>query len=73
MKAKKKRTLKAIALPSNSRKLGQIRPPQSGCESWPGEVVATFAGDEETMGVLGTQFLLDTVPEARGELSGMPL
>jgi succinyl-diaminopimelate desuccinylase len=36
-------------------------------ESWPGEVVATFAGDEETMGVLGTQFLLDTVPEARGD------
>lgn len=36
-------------------------------DSWPGEVVATFAGDEETMGVLGTQFLLDTVPEARGD------
>jgi succinyl-diaminopimelate desuccinylase len=36
-------------------------------EFWRGEVVATFAGDEETMGVLGTQFLLDTVPEARGE------
>jgi succinyl-diaminopimelate desuccinylase len=36
-------------------------------ESWRGEIVATFAGDEETMGVLGTQFLLDTVPEARGD------
>jgi succinyl-diaminopimelate desuccinylase len=36
-------------------------------EIWPGEVVAVFAGDEETMGVLGTQFLLDTVPEARGD------
>jgi succinyl-diaminopimelate desuccinylase len=36
-------------------------------ESWCGEVVATFAGDEETMGVLGTQFLLDTVPDARGD------
>jgi succinyl-diaminopimelate desuccinylase len=36
-------------------------------ESWPGEVVATFAGDEETMGVRGTQFLLDVVPEARGD------
>jgi succinyl-diaminopimelate desuccinylase len=36
-------------------------------ENWPGEVVATFAGDEETMGLLGTQFLLDTVPEARGD------
>jgi succinyl-diaminopimelate desuccinylase len=35
--------------------------------SWAGEVVATFAGDEETMGQLGTQFLLDTVPEARGD------
>jgi succinyl-diaminopimelate desuccinylase len=36
-------------------------------ESWPGEIVATFAGDEETMGVRGTQFLLDNVPEARGD------
>jgi succinyl-diaminopimelate desuccinylase len=33
----------------------------------PGEVVATFAGDEETMGVLGAKFLLDTVPHARGD------
>jgi succinyl-diaminopimelate desuccinylase len=32
-----------------------------------GEVVATFAGDEETMGTLGTQFLLDKVPFARGD------
>jgi succinyl-diaminopimelate desuccinylase len=32
-----------------------------------GEVVATFAGDEETMGVLGTKLLLDTVPHARGD------
>jgi succinyl-diaminopimelate desuccinylase len=32
-----------------------------------GEVVGTFAGDEESMGVLGTQFLLDTVPHARGD------
>jgi succinyl-diaminopimelate desuccinylase len=32
-----------------------------------GEVVGTFAGDEETMGVLGTQFLLDHVPYARGD------
>jgi succinyl-diaminopimelate desuccinylase len=35
--------------------------------AWRGEVVATFAGDEETMGVLGTQYLLDHVPEARGD------
>jgi succinyl-diaminopimelate desuccinylase len=32
-----------------------------------GEAVGTFAGDEESMGVLGTQFLLDTVPHARGD------
>jgi len=32
-----------------------------------GEVVATFAGDEETMGVLGSKLLLDTVPHARGD------
>ena len=32
-----------------------------------GEVVATFVGDEETMGALGTQFLLDNVPHARGD------
>lgn len=34
---------------------------------FPGELVCTFAGDEETMGVLGTQFLLDTVPHAKGD------
>jgi succinyl-diaminopimelate desuccinylase len=34
---------------------------------WAGEVVATFAGDEETMGELGSQFLLDTVPHAKGD------
>lgn len=33
-----------------------------------GEIVATFAGDEETMGALGTQHLLDTVPHARGDV-----
>lgn len=33
-----------------------------------GEIVATFAGDEETMGTLGTQHLLDTVPHARGDM-----
>ncbi|WP_120502394.1 M20/M25/M40 family metallo-hydrolase [Roseovarius sp. EL26] len=34
---------------------------------FPGEIVGTFAGDEETMGVLGTQFLLDNVPHAVGD------
>ncbi|MEM9578884.1 MAG: M20/M25/M40 family metallo-hydrolase [Pseudomonadota bacterium] len=34
---------------------------------FPGEIVGTFVGDEETMGVLGTQFLLDTVPHAKGD------
>jgi len=38
------------------------------CRSiWSGEVVATFAGDEETMGVLGTQYLIDHVAEAKGD------
>ena len=36
-------------------------------QTLPGEVVATFVGDEETMGELGSQFLLDTVPHARGD------
>jgi succinyl-diaminopimelate desuccinylase len=36
-------------------------------DGFDGEVVGTFAGDEESMGVLGTQFLLDTVPHARGD------
>lgn len=35
--------------------------------AWRGEVVATFVGDEETMGVAGTQYLLDRVPHARGD------
>lgn len=34
---------------------------------WNGELVLTLAGDEERMGELGTQYLLDTVPEARGD------
>lgn len=36
-------------------------------DSWSGELVMTLAGDEETMGVKGTKFLLDTVPEASGD------
>ena len=36
-------------------------------DAWDGEVVATFAGDEETMGELGSQVLLDTVPHATGD------
>jgi len=34
---------------------------------WSGEVVLALVGDEESMGVLGSQFLLDNVPEARGD------
>lgn len=34
---------------------------------WAGEVVLTLAGDEESMGSLGSQFLLDTVPDAHGD------
>ncbi len=36
-------------------------------DAWRGEAVLTLAGDEESMGVLGTQFLLETVPHARGD------
>jgi succinyl-diaminopimelate desuccinylase len=35
--------------------------------SWPGEIVLTLAGDEENMGSLGTRWLLDHVPHARGD------
>jgi acetylornithine deacetylase/succinyl-diaminopimelate desuccinylase-like protein len=35
--------------------------------AWPGEVVLTLAGDEESMGPLGTRWLLDTVPHASGD------
>lgn len=34
---------------------------------WPGEVVLTLAGDEESMGPLGTKYLLDNVPHASGD------
>ncbi|MDR3536471.1 MAG: M20/M25/M40 family metallo-hydrolase [Acetobacteraceae bacterium] len=34
---------------------------------WAGEVVLTLAGDEESMGVLGTQWLLENVPHACGD------
>jgi succinyl-diaminopimelate desuccinylase len=34
---------------------------------WSGELVLALAGDEESMGVLGSQFLLDEVPEVRGD------
>jgi acetylornithine deacetylase/succinyl-diaminopimelate desuccinylase-like protein len=34
---------------------------------WPGEIVLTLAGDEETMGTLGTRWLLDNIRYARGD------
>ena len=37
-----------------------------------GELVIALAGDEESMGISGTQFLLDTVPAARGDLAIVP-
>lgn len=43
------------------RLMAQIR------DVWAGELVLVLAGDEESMGVLGSQFLLDNVPEARGD------
>ncbi len=36
-------------------------------EHWDGELVLTLASDEETMGRWGTAYLLETVPEARGD------
>ncbi len=36
-------------------------------DTWSGETVLALAGDEESMGTLGTQWLLDNVPAARGD------
>ena len=36
-------------------------------DHWSGELVMTLAGDEETMGVKGTKYLIDTVPYASGD------
>ena len=35
--------------------------------AWPGEVVLTLAADEESMGSLGTGYLLEHIPEAKGD------
>lgn len=37
------------------------------CAHWRGEAVLTLAGDEETMGPLGTRWLMDRVPHAVGD------
>ena len=36
-------------------------------DAWSGEIVLTLAGDEENMGSLGTGWMLDHVPHARGD------
>ncbi|MBL6455246.1 M20/M25/M40 family metallo-hydrolase [Belnapia sp. T6] len=36
-------------------------------ELWRGEAVLTLAGDEESMGPLGTKWLMDHIPEATGD------
>jgi succinyl-diaminopimelate desuccinylase len=36
-------------------------------ERWCGELVLTLAGDEENMGSLGSRWLLENVPEAKGD------
>jgi acetylornithine deacetylase/succinyl-diaminopimelate desuccinylase-like protein len=36
-------------------------------DAWDGEVVLALAGDEESMGTLGTRWLLDHRPEVRGD------
>lgn len=35
---------------------------------WSGEICVTFASDEESAGMKGTDFILDTVPEAWGDV-----
>jgi acetylornithine deacetylase/succinyl-diaminopimelate desuccinylase-like protein len=36
-------------------------------QAWPGELVVTFAADEESMGDKGTKHMLDTIPWATGD------
>ncbi len=36
-------------------------------DTWRGEIVLALAGDEESMGTLGTQWLLENVPAVRGD------
>ena len=36
-------------------------------DSWNGEIVLTLAGDEENMGSLGTGYMMEHVPHARGD------
>ncbi|EFX05001.1 succinyl-diaminopimelate desuccinylase [Grosmannia clavigera kw1407] len=41
-------------------------------DRWAGDLSITLAGDEETMGTHGSQWLLDNVPEARGDAMVCP-
>ncbi len=36
-------------------------------DAWPGEIVLTLAGDEENMGSLGTGWMLEHIPHAKGD------
>ena len=36
-------------------------------DAWSGEIVLTLAGDEENMGSLGTGYMLEHIPHARGD------
>ena len=36
-------------------------------ESWSGEIVLTLAGDEENMGSLGTGYMMEHIPHAKGD------
>ena len=36
-------------------------------QHWRGQIAITLAGDEETMGALGSRWLLENVPEAKGD------
>jgi Acetylornithine deacetylase/Succinyl-diaminopimelate desuccinylase and related deacylases len=36
-------------------------------DAWSGEIVLTLAGDEENMGSLGTGYMMEHIPHARGD------
>ena len=41
-------------------------------DAWAGEIVLTLAGDEENMGSLGSGWMLEHIPYARGDANIMP-
>ncbi len=47
--------------------IGALAALAAQADTWRGEVVLALAGDEESMGVLGTHWLLENVPAVRGD------